>query len=141
MSYRYEEVANDLESAIANGVYPVGARLPSIRTLRDRYGVSMTTAMEAYARLEDKGLIQPRPKSGHFVRSPPTLEDQPVMSRPPDGTGSGFRFSAYHGYLLGAGRGRHDISGISAADIQCSRRAHKRDSAGRACSCAGNDIL
>lgn len=48
----------------------------------------MTTAMEAYARLEDKGLIQPRPKSGHFVRSPPTLEDQPVMSRPPTEPGA-----------------------------------------------------
>lgn len=83
MSYRYEEVASALESAIADGIYPAGARLPSVRNLRDRYGVSMTTVMEAYARLEDKGLIQPRPKSGHFVRLPPMRGEQPATSRPP----------------------------------------------------------
>ncbi len=70
MNFRYETLAEDLGQAIAKGVYPLGSRLPSIRQIGQRHGVSVTTAMQAYARLEERGLIETRPKSGHFVSLP-----------------------------------------------------------------------
>jgi DNA-binding transcriptional MocR family regulator len=70
MTFRYQALAENIEAAINSGVYPLGARLPSIRQIGQRHGVSMTTATQAYARLEEQGLIETRPKSGHFVSQP-----------------------------------------------------------------------
>ena len=82
MGFIYEHVASCLEDAIVKGVYPEGARLPSIRELRSQFRVSASTAMEAYAVLEEKGLIQPKPKSGHFVKQRRQLADQPAKTWP-----------------------------------------------------------
>ena len=82
MSYLYEYVAGELSQAIEQGVFPPGARLPSIRSTQKRYGVSVATVMEAFSRLEVKGLIEVRPKSGHFVRLRPKQANQPGTSRP-----------------------------------------------------------
>ena len=71
MGYLYERVATKLSEAIEQGVFPPGSRLPSIRTTQRRFGVSTATVMEAFARLEVKGLIEARSKSGHFVRLRP----------------------------------------------------------------------
>lgn len=79
MSFRYEQLAQGIEKAINSGVYPQGSRLPSIREFGNRQGVSMTTVMQAYAQLEEQGLIESRPKSGHFVRQP--LDEVRVIRR------------------------------------------------------------
>jgi DNA-binding transcriptional MocR family regulator len=82
MSYRYAMLASEFESAIKKGVFPAGTRLPSIRKSCARYGVSMSTVMEAYGRLEERGLIEARPKSGYFVK-PPARARQPLdQTRP-----------------------------------------------------------
>ena len=82
MGFRYETLAEQFEGAINSGVYPLGTRLPSIRQTSERHGVSMTTVMQAFARLEEQGLIETRPKSGHFV-SQPMDDTRPVeCSRP-----------------------------------------------------------
>jgi DNA-binding transcriptional MocR family regulator len=39
--------------------------------------------MHAYARLEDFGLIEARPRSGYYVRARPSRPAEPVMSSPP----------------------------------------------------------
>lgn len=70
MTFRYEALAENIEAAIHSGIYPLGARLPSIRQIGQRHGVSITTVMQAYGRLEEQGLIETRPKSGHFVSQP-----------------------------------------------------------------------
>lgn len=82
MTYRYESLASDLEGAIRKGVFPIGARLPSIRQTCRQHGVSMATVIEAYARLEDQGLIEPRSKSGFFVKRPVDLDSVIAPSRP-----------------------------------------------------------
>jgi len=82
MNYRYETLAENIEQAIAKGVYPVGARLPSIRQTGRNHRVSLTTAMQAYARLEERGLIHTRPKSGHFVSQPVEARSVLLKSRP-----------------------------------------------------------
>lgn len=66
----YRRIASDLAAQIQSGTYPPGSRIPSLRRLRDQYGVSLTTVLEACHRLEDEGLIHARPQSGHYVRFP-----------------------------------------------------------------------
>lgn len=68
VDHLYVELARQLEDNIRTGTYQVGEKLPSIRSLHREYGVSMGTALHVYEHLEDKGLIQSRPKTGYFVK-------------------------------------------------------------------------
>jgi DNA-binding transcriptional MocR family regulator len=69
----YLSVADRLAGLIARGTYRPGDRLPSVRELRDRMGISANTAVAAYAELENRLLIEARPRSGHYVR--PTVRN------------------------------------------------------------------
>ncbi len=70
-SHRYEVVAQELTTAIQNGAYPSGTRMPSLRQISKDYQISMGTATQAYRLLEDRGLIVSRERSGYFVQSTP----------------------------------------------------------------------
>ncbi|MCM5682317.1 PLP-dependent aminotransferase family protein [Schlegelella sp. S2-27] len=74
----YHRVACQVELAIESGALRPGDRLPSVRQLSQQHGVSMTTAMQAYRSLENRGIVQARPKSGYFVapRGPALPEPQ-----------------------------------------------------------------
>ncbi|MGA0611465.1 PLP-dependent aminotransferase family protein [Caldimonas sp. KR1-144] len=63
----YERIANQVEQAMAGGALRAGDRLPSVRQLSQQHGVSVTTALQALRHLENRGLVQARPKSGYFV--------------------------------------------------------------------------
>jgi DNA-binding transcriptional MocR family regulator len=63
----YQDVVDQIESQIADGVYRVGDRLPSVRQATRSLGVSMTTIYHAYNLLESKGLIRAKPQSGYIV--------------------------------------------------------------------------
>lgn len=64
----YERLAADVAGLIERGALRPGDRLPSVRrTSRDRR-VSIATVLSAYMKLENLGLVEVRPKSGHFVR-------------------------------------------------------------------------
>ncbi len=88
MSFLYQTVAAELAEAIDGGLYPAGAKLPSIRAARDRFQVSVTTVIEAYSRLEDMGLVESRPKSGYYVRARQGDAREPAASRPPEDPGT-----------------------------------------------------
>ena len=64
----YMQVADGLEKMISEEVLKIGDKLPSVRLLSDKYGISMGTAFQAYYHLEGRGLIESRPKSGYYVR-------------------------------------------------------------------------
>ncbi len=64
----YRSIAERMEHLIEDGTFRVGDRLPSVRGLRKDWGISLTTAMEAYRILENRGLIEARPQSGYYVR-------------------------------------------------------------------------
>jgi len=66
--HKYIQVADGLEKMIAEEVLKIGDKLPSVRLLSDKYGISMGTAFQAYYHLEGRGLIESRPKSGYYVR-------------------------------------------------------------------------
>jgi DNA-binding transcriptional MocR family regulator len=65
----YEEVADRIGAMIGTGTYRPGDRIPSIRELSGQMRVSANTVMEAYALLENRGMIEARPQSGFYVRS------------------------------------------------------------------------
>ena len=66
----YLKVAGNIERQIRNGALRVGDRAPSIRALKRQQGVSVSTVLQAYFWLENKGWIEPRPQSGFYVRTP-----------------------------------------------------------------------
>ena len=66
--FRYQRLAEDLEQKIGAGHYRAGDRMPSVRELQARTGLSITTVTQAYLELESRGLVEPREKSGYFVR-------------------------------------------------------------------------
>ena len=72
-TFRYARLADDLEGKIRDGVYRSGEKMPSLRKLRDRTGLSITTVYQAYIELEKRGVVVPRQKSGYYV--------QPMLDR------------------------------------------------------------
>ena len=80
--FLYEHLADELGAAIDRGVLRAGDRLPSVRRLAEERSVSVSTVIEAYVRLENAGLVEVRPKSGHFVRRRAAPIDEPRPPRP-----------------------------------------------------------
>jgi DNA-binding transcriptional MocR family regulator len=69
----YRKIVGRMEQQIADGVYGLGDRIPSVRQASQSLGVSMTTINHAYGILEEMGLIRARPQSGYIViRTAPT---------------------------------------------------------------------
>lgn len=64
-------VAAALREDIEQGVFPVGARLPTEPSLIERFAVSRTVVREAIAALRADGLVESRHGSGVFVLEPP----------------------------------------------------------------------
>jgi DNA-binding transcriptional MocR family regulator len=81
----YERVCGKLEEAMRVGALRPGDRLPSVRCLSERERVSVSTVLQAYLKLESRGLIEARPQSGHYVRWQRPLPPEPPLTRPAPG--------------------------------------------------------
>lgn len=79
----YETLATRIAEGIDTGRVKAGERLPSVRTLSRQYGVSISTAVQAYRHLEDKRVIEARPKSGYFAAAARPALPEPRESKPP----------------------------------------------------------
>jgi DNA-binding transcriptional MocR family regulator len=66
--YLYEQVVDRIAGLIGRGTLRPGERIPSIRRLSTQLGVSVSTVLQAYFLLEDRGFIEARPQSGFYVR-------------------------------------------------------------------------
>ncbi|UZD65667.1 PLP-dependent aminotransferase family protein [Marinobacter sp. AN1] len=80
METLYHHVADQVESLIRDGVFRDGERLPGVRVLSRQLGVSVATVLQAHQTLEGRGLLEPRERSGYFVRRPPVDAPEPAMS-------------------------------------------------------------
>ena len=84
----YERLADELARLIANGPLGPGDRLPSIRRLSEQKQLSISTVVQALHQLEDRGLVEARPKAGFFVGRPaarlPEPRAAPVGGQPTD---------------------------------------------------------
>lgn len=65
--YRYEQLAELIVGMIDNGALASGARLPSVRAVSEQHRISISTALQAYRLLEDRGILVARPQSGFYV--------------------------------------------------------------------------
>lgn len=65
---RYERLADDLSTLIADGRVLPGDRLPSVRHLAAQRKLSVSTVVQALRTLETRGLVEARPQSGYYVR-------------------------------------------------------------------------
>lgn len=80
----YEQLGENISTRISDGFYQAGDKLPSIRSMSQEHGVSISTVQEAYRLLEREGWIESRYKSGFYVveraKSAPKVdsESQPI---------------------------------------------------------------
>lgn len=83
----YLSVAEDLARLIGAGSLKPLDRVPSVRQLARQRRVSITTAVASLRELEQRGLIEARPKSGYFVAprrpapTPPAEVELPRRAR------------------------------------------------------------
>jgi len=83
----YSQVEQAIVERIRQGAILPGQRLPSLRVLSRRLGLSLATVSQAYAELERKGMVEARPRSGYYVRRtvreplPPVCS--PALASPP----------------------------------------------------------
>lgn len=64
---RYEQLAQTLAELVTEGHLRAGERMPTVREVSRQYQVSPATVFQAYRLLENRGLIQARARSGHYV--------------------------------------------------------------------------
>jgi DNA-binding transcriptional MocR family regulator len=67
---RTEQIATTLASRIRDGHIAPGARMPSVRTVSEQHGISTSAALQAYRRLQQRGLLVARPQAGFYVAAP-----------------------------------------------------------------------
>jgi DNA-binding transcriptional MocR family regulator len=83
-SYQYEALANFIAELVGSGALAPGSRVPSLRQITRQRRVSLSTALQAYRLLEDRGLIEARPQSGYYVSHNGAMSRAaPAISRPP----------------------------------------------------------
>ncbi len=67
----YQRIANELRRGIADGRYPVGARLPTEVEMCEQFGISRFTARGAIRLLSTAGLVTRRQRVGTVVIAQP----------------------------------------------------------------------
>ena len=84
MQTKYEEVADFVVSLVDCGALRMGMRAPSLRAIARDREASMSTVLQAYRLLEDRGVLEARPKSGFYVASHGRVSlPTPITSQPP----------------------------------------------------------
>lgn len=81
---RYQLLADFIAGLVDSGTLRPGMKAPSLRSVAMQHNASMSTALHAYRLLEDRGVLEARPKSGFFVTKGGGI-NLPVLrtSRPP----------------------------------------------------------
>ena len=66
----YQQIRNQVVTAIASGRLSPGEKLPTIRALAEEAGINMMTASKAYQLLKSEGYITTGRRDGATVRLP-----------------------------------------------------------------------
>lgn len=86
-AHLYQQLAADLAQLIESGALRPGEKIPSVRHMCRQRGLSQSTVLEAYHRLEDRGLVEARPRSGYVVSAWwHELPQEPRVARAPRGS-------------------------------------------------------
>jgi DNA-binding transcriptional MocR family regulator len=71
----YQTIVDYFIESIEKGTVLPGEKLPSLRKVSDRFDVSLSTAVEAYRKLELFGYVEARDRSGYIARLPLVVEN------------------------------------------------------------------
>jgi DNA-binding transcriptional MocR family regulator len=83
-AYKYEELVSFITHLVAIGTLRPGTRAPSLRQVCRQKQVSLSTALQAYRLLEDRGVLEAKPQSGYYVARRDAVQlGQPAASKPP----------------------------------------------------------
>lgn len=66
-TYKYEIFTSVIEEQIKSGVVKMGSRLPSVREIKEKYHLSISSVQSGYDYLVMKGLVENVSRSGFFV--------------------------------------------------------------------------
>jgi DNA-binding transcriptional MocR family regulator len=77
-SHLIEQIKSDIE----NRILIAGDRMPSVRELCKKYGCSHMTAYNALLDLVAEGIIENRPRSGHYVNNIVNQDDGHIYQEP-----------------------------------------------------------
>ena len=104
-----EQIVEYYAQRIEQGAMAAGTRLPSVRQLASRLGISAHTVLGGYERLVGLGLVQARTGAGYFVasraKSEASAEAEPGWPSPSSSEGFAHSVLAGHHGLLQAGSG------------------------------------
>ncbi|MFC8198991.1 GntR family transcriptional regulator [Streptomyces sp. NPDC057298] len=67
----WRQVAAAITTRIADGDYPVGARVPSVVELSAEFGIAASTAQKVLSHLKAEGLVRAEVGLGSFVAERP----------------------------------------------------------------------
>ena len=67
--FLYAELADRIQDQVEKGAFSISEKLPSLRTLCQETGYSMTTVFQAYLELEKRGIVESRQRSGYYLRA------------------------------------------------------------------------
>jgi DNA-binding transcriptional MocR family regulator len=66
-NFKYQKFTSVIEEQIKSGVLTSGDRLPSVREIKEKYQLSITSVQNGYDYLVMKGWVENRPRSGFYV--------------------------------------------------------------------------
>ena len=66
---KYLQIVNTINEDIRNQKIGIGAGLPSVNDLCEKFGVSRETALATYRELKSTGVIRSSPRKGYYVAS------------------------------------------------------------------------
>lgn len=84
---KYDQLAKELHTQIADGQFKANMKLPSVRQLCERHGFSMSTVVRALEVLQEDGVVESRERSGFYITAtpiniPPTPEASYILEQP-----------------------------------------------------------
>ena len=80
---KYEMVMDRVIGLIDSGIISEGDKVPSVRAMSGQMNVGVMTTLEAYRRLEARGIIESLPRSGYIV-CPPSLKRFDISIKLPE---------------------------------------------------------
>ncbi|MCF7944192.1 MAG: PLP-dependent aminotransferase family protein [Spirochaetia bacterium] len=75
---RYLDIAEDMQRGIEEGRFTEGQKMPTVRSLAEKYGTTVVTVTNALKKLDSDGWVIRKPGSGVFVRKHETLGALPA---------------------------------------------------------------
>ncbi|MCA0872102.1 PLP-dependent aminotransferase family protein [Seohaeicola saemankumensis] len=106
---KYRAVSDTIRRAVESGQLEVGARLPPVRELAYRLGITPGTVARAYSVLTDEGVLQAEVGRGTYVAAPEAEEGFPLVADViPHGSegGDGYHVNLFAPHLPEIGQAR-----------------------------------